>query len=311
MNSSPEPPLKQRPISELVEADYLSWQPSLFAASLATISVLLGLCGQPLWGEFLFLVNGALLGWVLAFSQGPAWQKMLVVWLLAVTPVLLVSLPIWWWFGELGIYFPLLRGQVVFLTALLTAVSLILGNLIIPLVPRWLIALPLDPEPDLEAASPPPARDRASARYSQWTTTDWGITLVLLAVSLAIAQYLVDRVWALAGLLDWENQPTRWSYWQTLLRLFGSIALAASLNAVLVVLPLTHLSDGLRPESSELPSWMAKAAGYWAVFGSPLLLFFPAPVALEWLGLIVTSASLTALFLYACSWKTNASQQPE
>ncbi len=228
---------------------------------------------EVLWAEWLLFIAGNLLGWVLACGPGRPWQRLLVCWVLAIIPIALVATPV----GIPGRSFFLLRGQMMFLGALQTSLVLFLAEPIWQHTPVW--------------------RGSSRGNARQWTIADWMVLTVLLSTCLVVDQYLVEEVWLLGGWLEPSEQLGRWDYWWLLLRQLGWQAVLQFATAVTVVLPLSVLWSRWPQDRSSLPDFPARAAGLGAIFCSPLLLFFPTRVALEWLALIETLVVVVSLFL--------------
>jgi hypothetical protein len=330
------------PCGANARAEYLGGHSGLLTAGLSVAGCLLLLGKQPLLAEGLFVIQGGLLGWVLAFGPGRAWHRLLATWLLAFLPVLVVALLFWTTLDLLGPLFGLLRGQGIFLTALATAGSLLLVDLFWPMAPTW-------EQPALELfglASGADSRDKdqrarvseevgvvAKSRLSeagrgepvrkavckqkshrQWSMADWGMLLALLALSLTLAQAWVERLWLLAVTLEPLELPSRWPYWLSQLRQVGWLAGLASANALLILAPLTLLRQRGAPHEGTPLGFVCKAAGYWAAGSLPLLFFLPLEIGLELIVIVVLAAAIAAWFLaitLQCSRDKQQTGQPD
>lgn len=233
-----------------------------------------------------------MLGWILAFGPGPAWQRLLVSWLLAVVPCWLVALPLWPAMGFFEPVFLLVRGQAIFLGALVTSTSLLLIDLVRPLAPTW---------------EQPPHLD--SRPRQQWSVADWAVLLSLVSLSLALAQWLVELAWLENSRFESTKERNPWSFWQLLFRQVGWISLLASVHSLLILAPLT-LACKRRAVTRSGAAWLIRTVGYFAMASSLLVLFLPREVALEMVCLIVLATAVDALFLWVVVGRPGSTPRP-
>ncbi len=270
-------PITNPPLQEAIAGEYLSWQPGVFVGGLVVTSVGFAVVGEILWAEWALFISVSINGWILACGPGRPWQRLLICWLLATVPIALVSFPVSWALGFPSASFVLLRGQMMFLNTLLTALVLVGGELLWRHIPVW--------------------KGHARVTARQWAIADWMMLTGLLSVSLAVVQYLVEQIWLMDGLLEPNEQLGRWDYWWLLIGPIGWQAVLEVAKAALVVLPLSVMWSRWPVERKGFPDFLIRAAGYWAIFSSPLFLFLPTAVALEWMFLLETLVLVIALFL--------------
>jgi hypothetical protein len=317
-------------------ANWLGWQPGLFAFSLSAAAIGLWVVDSRLWSEWLLLVQGGLLGWLLAFGPGPAWQRLVVVWVLAVLPVWSVAQPLGSEFGSGGTEWALFRGQVIFVTTLVSAAGLLLADLFVPLAPTW-GARTWGARPAVGAGLPSsveesgcqkkenagadlaegnnvaePAgedillptkavsiRPSSSRRHLQWSIADWGMLLVLISLSLGLAQVLVQKTVVVESVFELDEQVSAGKVWLAFLRQGIAVACVALLNVLLILAPLTYYRERRLRTTASTIGWLAEVVGIWGSLSALLLLFVPLYRGLELVGIVVASAVIPALFLVA------------
>ena len=311
--------------------NWLGWQPGLFAFSLSAAAIGLWVLDFRLWSEWLLLVQGGLLGWLLAFGPGPAWQRLVVVWVLAVFPVWLVAQLLGLEFGLVGTEWALFRGQVIFVTTLVSAAGLLLADLFVPLAPTWgarkAVGAGLPPSVEesgrqkkenagadvaegINVAEPAgedillptkavSSRPSGSRRHLQWSIADWGTLLVVISLSLGLAQVLVQKTVVVESVFELAEQVSAGKVWLAFLRQGIAVACVALLNVLLILAPLTYYRERRLRTTASTIGWLAEVIGIWGSLSALLLLFIPLYRGLELVGIVVTSAVIPALFLVA------------
>ncbi|MFN9363172.1 MAG: hypothetical protein ACK6CE_00070 [Planctomycetota bacterium] len=312
-------------------ANWLGWQPGVFAFSLSAAAIGLWVLDFRLWSEWLLLVQGGLLGWLLAFGPGPAWQRLVVVWVLAVFPVWLVAQLLGLEFGLVGTEWALFRGQVIFVTTLVSAAGLLLADLFVPLAPTWgarkAVGAGLPPSVEesgrqkkenagadlaegINVAEPAgedillptkavSSRPSGSRRHLQWSIADWGTLLVVISLSLGLAQVLVQKTVVVESVFELAEQVSAGKVWLAFLRQGIAVACVALLNVLLILAPLTYYRERRLRTTASTIGWLAEVVGIWGSLSALLLLFIPLYRGLELVGIVVTSAVIPALFLVA------------
>ena len=317
-------------------ANWLGWQPGVFAFSLSAAAIGLWVLDFRLWSEWLLLVQGGLLGWLLAFGPGPAWQRLVVVWVLAVFPVWLVAQLLGLEFGLVGTEWALFRGQVIFVTTLVSAAGLLLADLFVPLAPTWgattwgarqAVGAGLPPSVEesgrqkkenagadlaegINVAEPAgedillptkavSSRPSGSRRHLQWSIADWGTLLVVISLSLGLAQVLVQKTVVVESVFELAEQVSAGKVWLAFLRQGIAVACVALLNVLLILAPLTYYRERRLRTTASTIGWLAEVVGIWGSLSALLLLFIPLYRGLELVGIVVASAVIPALFLVA------------
>ena len=168
---------------EGVTKEYFELQPVAFSLLLAAAAIGWWLVEETLLAEWMLLISGGLLGWMLAWGPGKLWQRMATTAVLASAPLFFVAFGVnagiaaWfveWLEGKSVLLYALTRPTATVLSALSTGVVFRVAGHLLGICPVW--------------------ASHKSASNRRWGIAESLVLTAILAFAVASLSYVVEIV---------------------------------------------------------------------------------------------------------------------